>query len=98
MILVTGGSGFIGSHLIEQLCAREEGVRCLLRRKNHRGLPPQVVEAALARGPMPRPVQPLAVCFSYPRCICSFLVKVGGLQSGKVHPAPPANARYAGRR
>jgi nucleoside-diphosphate-sugar epimerase len=41
MILVTGGSGFIGSHLVERLCSGGERVRCLLRRKNYAGLPPQ---------------------------------------------------------
>jgi len=41
MILVTGGSGFIGSHLVERLCCGGERVRCLLRRKDYAGLPPQ---------------------------------------------------------
>jgi dihydroflavonol-4-reductase len=45
MILVTGGSGFIGSHLVDRLCCGGEPVRVLLRRKNYAGLPPQA-EAA----------------------------------------------------
>lgn len=32
MLLVTGGTGFIGSHLVEALCRRGAQARCLLRR------------------------------------------------------------------
>ncbi len=32
MVLVTGGTGFIGSHLVEALCARQRPVKCLVRR------------------------------------------------------------------
>jgi len=42
MILVTGGTGFIGGHLLEKLSAAGEGVRCLLRRDPRRPLPPGV--------------------------------------------------------
>src|ERR1035438_4580239 len=31
MILVTGGTGFVGSHLLDSLSARGEPARCLLR-------------------------------------------------------------------
>ena len=53
MIMITGGTGFIGSHLVESLCARGETVRCLIRRKNRSfQLPPQVevVEGDLISG------------------------------------------------
>jgi nucleoside-diphosphate-sugar epimerase len=36
MILITGGTGFIGSHVVEALCARREAVRCLVRQKGAR--------------------------------------------------------------
>jgi uncharacterized protein YbjT (DUF2867 family) len=31
MILITGATGFVGSHLLEKLRARGEAVRCLVR-------------------------------------------------------------------
>lgn len=46
MILVTGGTGFIGSHLIELLCSRGEPVRCLIRRRKHSFALPAQVELA----------------------------------------------------
>jgi nucleoside-diphosphate-sugar epimerase len=43
MILVTGGTGFIGTHLLEKLVARGEAVRALVRRtRAPRSLPPGV--------------------------------------------------------
>jgi nucleoside-diphosphate-sugar epimerase len=46
MILVTGGTGFIGSHLLERLSASGVPARCLLRRrKSPRPLPPGVEPA-----------------------------------------------------
>ncbi len=46
MILVTGGTGFIGSHLLDRLSTSGEPVRCLIRKKpGHRKLPAGVEPA-----------------------------------------------------
>jgi dihydroflavonol-4-reductase len=53
MILVTGATGFIGSHLVETLCASGDAVRCLVRPKRRtRSLPVsvEVAEADLVTG------------------------------------------------
>ena len=39
MNLITGGSGFVGSHLVEAVCARGERPRCLLRRDSFKRHP-----------------------------------------------------------
>jgi nucleoside-diphosphate-sugar epimerase len=49
MILITGGTGFVGSHLVEAICARGEPLRCLVRRdsfKRHPSALPAKVELA----------------------------------------------------
>jgi nucleoside-diphosphate-sugar epimerase len=53
MVLVTGATGFIGSHFVERLCALGEEVRCLLRpRRSPPRLPAgvQIAHADLAGG------------------------------------------------
>ncbi len=39
MILITGGTGFIGSHVVEAVCARGEPLRCLIRRDSFKRHP-----------------------------------------------------------
>jgi len=46
MILVTGGTGFIGSHLLDKLSALGQPARCLLRRKARPRCLPPGIEAA----------------------------------------------------
>jgi nucleoside-diphosphate-sugar epimerase len=46
MILVTGGTGFIGGHLLDRLSALGEPARCLLRRKARPRRLPAGIEAA----------------------------------------------------
>ena len=49
MILITGGTGFVGSHLVEAVCARGERLRCLVRRdsfKRHPFVLPAAAELA----------------------------------------------------
>lgn len=54
MVLVTGGTGFIGSRLVERMLARGLPVRCLVRdRRNLRhlaGLPVELAQGDLAAG------------------------------------------------
>jgi len=47
MILVTGATGFIGSHLVERLVAEDRPVRCLVRRASTAGSLPRDAELAL---------------------------------------------------
>ncbi|HUB83013.1 MAG TPA: NAD-dependent epimerase/dehydratase family protein [Bryobacteraceae bacterium] len=48
MILVTGSTGFVGSHLVEKLRQRGEPVRCLVRPSTNAGRLPAGVETAAA--------------------------------------------------
>lgn len=48
MILITGGTGFVGSHLVEKLRARGESVRCLVRPASAGRRFPAGVESAVA--------------------------------------------------
>ena len=48
-VAVTGGTGFIGSHLVTALAARGDAVRCLLRPTSSRAGLPEAVEPVVAQ-------------------------------------------------
>ena len=50
LVAVTGGTGFVGSHLVEALAARGDRVRCLVRPASDRSLLPAGVETVAAAG------------------------------------------------